>query len=84
MDDLWSEGFRSADRMAGLDFDHIRLTLAKLAQMHAASAVFIQKVRDFSFLNVIIPYLPYLITCRDTCLQRNMIMGFTRKRCDQL
>lgn len=45
MEDLTGRGFKSANRMVGLDPDHTRLTIEKLASLHAASAVFIDKVR---------------------------------------
>lgn len=36
-------GYKAANRFEGLDFEHIKLTLNKLAKFHAASAVYIEK-----------------------------------------
>lgn len=41
MEDLAIREFRTADRCIGLDIDHVKLAVAKLAKMHAASAVLI-------------------------------------------
>lgn len=46
MEDLCVVGYRAANRLVGLDFEHIQLAIATLAKMHAASAVFVEKVRD--------------------------------------
>ncbi|GFG34061.1 hypothetical protein Cfor_11164 [Coptotermes formosanus] len=39
LDDLKEQGFRMADRRAGLDMQHCLLVMKALAQLHAASAV---------------------------------------------
>ena len=44
MDDIGAVGFKTADRMVGLDQAHVDLVLEKLAQFHAASAVHFEKV----------------------------------------
>lgn len=38
------EGFKMADRTAGLDAKHVDLVLEKLAKYHAASAYHVEKV----------------------------------------
>lgn len=43
MEDLVEQNFVMADRYRGLDLDHVKLTLRKLARMHAASAVVLAK-----------------------------------------
>lgn len=44
LEDLSLDGFRTADRLQGLDMKHVELILEKLAQFHAASAVYVENV----------------------------------------
>jgi Ecdysteroid kinase-like family len=43
LEDLAEQKFVMADRLKGLDLNHIQMTLRKLARMHAASAVIYQR-----------------------------------------
>lgn len=43
LEDLAEKSFTMADRTKGLDLDHIRMALRKMARMHAASAVLYKK-----------------------------------------
>lgn len=45
MEDLCERGFRTANRLEGLDLQHMDMALAALAKFHAASAVYLQEVR---------------------------------------
>ncbi|KAH8267603.1 hypothetical protein KR018_000655 [Drosophila ironensis] len=47
-EDLAPQGYVSADRYKGIDMEHMRLSLRKLAQLHAASAVYKDRVGSFS------------------------------------
>lgn len=40
-------GFKMANRLDGLDLDHVKLVMTKLAKFHAASALFYEKVKRF-------------------------------------
>lgn len=40
-----ASGFKMANRMEGLDLDHVKLLMVKLAKFHAASAIFYEKVK---------------------------------------
>lgn len=44
MEDVSLDGFRTADRLHGLDMKHVELILEKLAKFHAASAVHVERV----------------------------------------
>lgn len=44
MEDLCSRGFRTVNRLQGLDLEHAELALKLLARFHAASAVYYQEV----------------------------------------
>lgn len=44
MEDLCERGFRTANRLEGLDLEHMDMALAALAKFHAASAVNLQEV----------------------------------------
>lgn len=43
MDDLSADNFKIGDRIKGLDEDHIRVLLKKLAQFHASSMVVVKE-----------------------------------------
>lgn len=45
MDDLGVDAYKMANRFKGLDMDHAKLTLVKLAKFHAASAVYFDQVK---------------------------------------
>lgn len=45
MSDLKRDGFVMIDRLHGLDEDHVKLTLEKLAKHHAASIFYKEKVK---------------------------------------
>lgn len=49
MEDLNLGGYKAANRLVGLDYDHVKLTIAKLAKFHAASVVYVEKVRLSKF-----------------------------------
>lgn len=44
MEDLAPQGFRMADRQAGLDWDHCLLAIRGLAKFHASSVALCEKV----------------------------------------
>lgn len=44
MRDLSVDGFRTVDRMMGLDMKHVELVVEKLAKYHAASAHHFEQV----------------------------------------
>lgn len=44
MEDIGVDGFRTADRILGLDMRHIELVVEKLAIYHAASAYHFEQV----------------------------------------
>lgn len=82
MDDLSLAGYRSADRFVGLDFDHVKLTVAKLAKMHAASAVFVEKVRRERLLSEDgFGLINSFCCCRETVLLRNSSTQSSRPKC---
>lgn len=45
MEDLCARGFRTVNRLQGLDLEHAELALKVLARFHAASAVYYQEVQ---------------------------------------
>lgn len=45
MEDISVDGYKTADRTAGLDMEHVKLVLDKLAKYHAASAYHFEKVQ---------------------------------------
>uniref|UniRef100_A0A336MJB6 CSON013154 protein n=1 Tax=Culicoides sonorensis TaxID=179676 RepID=A0A336MJB6_CULSO len=45
--DLTTEGYRIADRIAGLDQNHIELVINKIAKFHACSMVLMEQSNDF-------------------------------------
>lgn len=50
MEDLTKKNFRVEDRRAGLDMEHMKSILEKLAKFHAASAVYYENVRFYSVI----------------------------------
>lgn len=44
LSDLQEEGYRMQNRFEGLDLEHAKITLQKLAQWHAASIYYKEKV----------------------------------------
>lgn len=44
MEDLSSIGFQLGDGIKGLGMEEIKLVISKLAQFHAASAVYLERV----------------------------------------
>lgn len=81
MEDLSLTGFRSADRMVGLDFEHVKLTVAKLAKLHAASAVLVEKVRRNFLIFGRILFYKFFSYSRETIPLRNSSTGCLRKIC---
>lgn len=57
MEDLSATNYRLADRVSGLDRNHVQLVLKKLAQIHAASAVYLEQVQ---FKQIILKALLYI------------------------
>lgn len=47
LENLSPRGFKNANRLEGLDQQHVECVLTKLAQWHAASAVYVQKNGPF-------------------------------------
>lgn len=48
LEDLSVESYKSGDRINGLDIDHVELAISKLAKLHAASAVYVEKGGKFN------------------------------------
>jgi thiamine kinase-like enzyme len=46
LDDLSGSGYVLNDRKVGIDLEHAKLVLCKLAKFHAASAIQYEKVRS--------------------------------------
>lgn len=44
--DLIKDQFSNVDRRVGLDFEHLKIILAKIAKYHAGTAVMIEQVRQ--------------------------------------
>ncbi|XP_075145785.1 uncharacterized protein LOC142220493 [Haematobia irritans] len=47
LENLTPKGFKNANRLQGLDIKHTECVLKKLAQWHAASAVYVEKIRKY-------------------------------------
>lgn len=43
-EDLTVNGYKNVNRTLGLDYDHLKLVLCKLAKWHAASAILVEEV----------------------------------------
>lgn len=56
LDDLCSRGYRTANRLQGLNIQHAKLALGALAKFHAASAVYYQQVRQLPLLSDALTY----------------------------
>ncbi|KAH8359447.1 hypothetical protein KR093_006783 [Drosophila rubida] len=50
LEDLGNRGFRNTNRQLGLDMDHTKTVLEKLAQLHAASAVYYELNGPYPYL----------------------------------
>jgi hypothetical protein len=46
LEDLTAEGYKMVSRLESLDVEHLRIVLTKLAQFHAVSMVYYEKVRQ--------------------------------------
>lgn len=57
MEDISVDGYKTADRTAGLDMEHVELVLDKLAKYHAASAYHFEKVNTLWLLLLMIACL---------------------------
>lgn len=51
LQDLCESGFRTVNRVKGLDMKHMEVSLQTLAKFHAASVVYIEKVNRFNYCN---------------------------------
>ena len=47
-EDLAVLGYKNVDRRLGLDFDHYKSVLSKMARWHAATAVLVNKVSSIT------------------------------------
>lgn len=48
LEDLKPLGFKILDKFKALDYDHLKMTLTKLAYWHASTAVLGEKVISFN------------------------------------
>lgn len=68
------EGYKTADRFSGLDLDHVKLTLSKLAKSHAASVVYLEQGGKFDAKYDEGFYSPKMIEIFDTMYEANVVV----------